>query len=107
MNLRDVEGTLPRLSDAEAADLATQIDPGWAIGERDGVPSISRSFKFPDFAAALAFVNAVGAIAESEDHHPEIALGWGHVEVELWTHVSGGITLSDLVVAAKIDRLPA
>lgn len=66
---------------------------------------LKRSFKFPDFKSALAFVNLVGGIAEEQGHHPDIVLGWGKVEITTWTHAVDGLTESDFILAAKIDRL--
>src|ERR1019366_7112064 len=64
-----------------------------------------RAFKFPDFKSALAFVNRVGGVAEEQGHHPDILLGWGKVEITLWTHAVDGLTESDFILAAKIDQL--
>jgi len=64
-----------------------------------------RSYKFPDFKSALAFVNRVGALAEEQGHHPDILLGWGKVEITTWTHAVDGLTESDFILAAKIDQL--
>ena len=61
--------------------------------------------KLHDFAAALAFVNAVGAAAEAANHHPDIDIRWNTVRLALTTHDSGGITLLDLALADVIDRL--
>jgi 4a-hydroxytetrahydrobiopterin dehydratase len=66
---------------------------------------LQREFRFPDFKQALEFVNRVGAIAEEEGHHPDILLAWGKVEVTMWTHTVDGLTESDFIMAAKIDRL--
>jgi 4a-hydroxytetrahydrobiopterin dehydratase len=58
-----------------------------------------------DFAAALAFVNAVGAAAEAANHHPDIAIRWNKVHLVLTTHSAGGLTVLDIALAAAIDRL--
>ena len=58
---------------------------------------IVRSFAFPDFAQALAFVNKVGAIAEEQGHHPDIFLTWGKADVTTWTHKINGLTESDFI----------
>jgi len=58
-----------------------------------------------DFAAALAFVNAVGAAAEAVDHHPDIDIRWNKVRLVLTTHSAGGLTVLDVALAAAIDRL--
>lgn len=65
-----------------------------------------KKFKFKNFAQALEFVNKVGAIAESENHHPNISLyGWNKVKITLWTHAISGLTTNDFTLAAKIDVL--
>ena len=92
------EGTPPLAADAARA-LLGQLD-GWQI--LDG-PRLARTWKLRDFATALSFVNRIGEIAEAEDHHPDITLGWGRVGVELWTHATGGLTENDFILAAKID----
>jgi 4a-hydroxytetrahydrobiopterin dehydratase len=64
-----------------------------------------RAFAFPDFKKALDFTNAVGAIAEEQQHHPDILLSWGKAEITIYTHKVNGLTESDFVLAAKIDRV--
>jgi 4a-hydroxytetrahydrobiopterin dehydratase len=73
--------------------------------ELEKLHDIQREFHFPDFKQALEFVNRVGEIAENEGHHPDILLAWGKVGITLWTHKIDGLTESDLIMAAKIDRL--
>ena len=68
---------------------------------------LSRTFKFRDFSTALAFVNQVGGLADEQGHHPDIFLTWGRVRIDIWTHKVDGLTESDFVLAAKIDRLSA
>lgn len=58
-----------------------------------------------DFAEAMRFVNAVADLAESRNHHPDIAIHWNRVELELWTHTEGGVTQADLDLARAIDEL--
>lgn len=77
--------------------------PEWQLSE--DAARISRAFKFRDFASALAFVNRVGELAESEQHHPDITFGWGYVTVVLYTHKIKGLHENDFIVAAKIDAL--
>ena len=64
-----------------------------------------KSFSFPDFAEALAFVNRVGTIAEKLGHHPDLYLTWGAVRVDTWTHSIDGLSENDFVLAVKIDEL--
>jgi 4a-hydroxytetrahydrobiopterin dehydratase len=71
---------------------------------RDGDVLVT-TVKLHDFAAALAFVNAVGAAAEAANHHPDIDIRWNTVRLALTTHDSGGITLLDLALAGVVDRL--
>lgn len=67
--------------------------------------SISKTFTFKNFVAALEFVNRIGEIAEAEGHHPDLYLSWGKVGVEIWTHKIADLTESDFILAAKIDSL--
>jgi 4a-hydroxytetrahydrobiopterin dehydratase len=76
-------------------------NPGW---ERRG-GALFRVFKFPDYGEALAFLVQVGVAAEKRDHHPEMLLGWGRVEVTWSTHDAGGITPLDIEMAERTDRL--
>ncbi len=66
---------------------------------------LTTTVKLHDFAAALRFVNAVGAAAEAANHHPDIDIRWNTVHLTLSTHDSGGLTLLDLALASAIDRL--
>jgi 4a-hydroxytetrahydrobiopterin dehydratase len=93
----------PPLSPADLPALVAQLDPAWQMVDGH---HLKRTFKLPDFALGLALVNAIGALAEAEDHHPDLLLGWGRVEVTLWTHSVGGLSRNDFILAAQIDRLP-
>lgn len=62
-----------------------------------------RKFTFKNFADALVFVNKVGALAESEGHHPDISFGWGYAEITSFTHAVGGLSENDFILAAKIN----
>jgi 4a-hydroxytetrahydrobiopterin dehydratase len=66
---------------------------------------LHREYRFEDFRQALAFVNKVGELAESEAHHPDILLAYGKVKITLWTHKIDGLHENDFILAAKIDRL--
>ena len=94
-------GGVPPLSSTETAELLKQIKE-WTI---DSNGHLLKSCKFPDFSEALAFVNAVGAIADQQGHHPDLSLSWGLVRVELGTHKINGLTESDFILAAKIDAV--
>jgi 4a-hydroxytetrahydrobiopterin dehydratase len=94
---------MPPLPDADASALLRELD-GWTI---EPGPRLAKKWKFPNFATALEFVNRIGVIADAEDHHPDVSLGWGRVGIELWTHAAGGLTENDFIVAAKIDEAHA
>lgn len=94
-------GGVPPLAGEALAELARQLDRWDVIEEHH----LSRTFKFGDFAEALAFVNRVGQIAEAQGHHPWIHFTWGKVIVEVWTHKIDGLTESDFILAAKIGEL--
>lgn len=91
----------PALASDEQARLLAVLGTGWTV---DGA-RLRKQYTFPDFAAALAFVNRVGGIAEDADHHPDITLGWGRAGIELWTHTVGGLSDLDFTVAARIERI--
>ncbi len=78
------------------------LHPGWTTVEGRW---LERSFRFDDFAAALAFVNQIGEVAEALQHHPDLELGWGRVRVSLTTHDTGGLTDLDYSVALGIDQI--
>lgn len=65
---------------------------------------LEREFKFKDFKQALNFANAVGLIAETEWHHPDMYVAWGKVKVSIWTHKIDGLVESDFIFAAKVDE---
>jgi 4a-hydroxytetrahydrobiopterin dehydratase len=87
-----------------AADVDTALAEQHSSWTREGDVLLT-SVKLRDFAAALEFVNAVGAAAEAANHHPDIDIRWNTVGLALTTHDSGGITELDLALAADIDRL--
>lgn len=71
--------------------------------ERDD--SLVQEFRFPDFKTALAFVNKVGELAETTNHHPDIYLGWGKVRVSLTTHDEAKVTDKDRQLAEAINEI--
>jgi 4a-hydroxytetrahydrobiopterin dehydratase len=77
--------------------------PGWQLAP-DG-SDLRKDFRFSDFATALAFVNALGWVAERQNHHPDLELGWGRCRVRFSTHDVGGISRNDFVCAAKTEAL--
>jgi 4a-hydroxytetrahydrobiopterin dehydratase len=96
-------GGLPRLEPAALDEGLAQL-PGWTL-EADAT-RLHRTFRFADFAGSMRFVDALAALAEAEGHHPDFSVHWDTVEVSLWTHDAGGLTLNDLVLAALIGARP-
>jgi 4a-hydroxytetrahydrobiopterin dehydratase len=95
------EGVKPLSGDA-LRSLAKRLGPSWKLVREH---HLDKSFTFPDFKSALAFVNRIGEVAEAEGHHPDLELGWGRVGVTIWTHKIDGLSESDFVLAARIDLL--
>jgi 4a-hydroxytetrahydrobiopterin dehydratase len=94
-------GGTPPLEGEALAGLSAQL-PEWQVVEGR---RIERSFAFPNFKSALAFVNRIGEVAEQQGHHPDLYFGWGYVKAALYTHKIKGLTESDFVMGAKIDGL--
>jgi 4a-hydroxytetrahydrobiopterin dehydratase len=94
-------GGVPPLQGEELEKMKAEV-PNWQVADGH---HLTRSFSFPDFKSALDFVNRVGAVAEQEGHHPDLYLAWGKVDVKTWTHKIDGLTESDFILAAKIERL--
>ena len=92
----------PSLPLAQAQALLAQLQ-GWELVEGR---LLRKQFKFPDFVANMRFVNRVAALAEAEDHHPDLHLSYSRLTIELATHAVKGLSENDFIVAAKIDRLP-
>ena len=76
--------------------------PLWRPSEDGRV--IYRRYAFRDFKAAFAFASTIASVAERQNHHPDLRLGWGYVEVDLQTHAIGGLHRNDFIVAAQIER---
>ena len=74
---------------------------GWSV--EDG--KLVKTYTFPDFVSAVAFVDRLTPVAEAQNHHPDLIVAWGRVTAQLWSHDSGGITARDLRLAAALDEL--
>ena len=94
----------PQVPAAEQDEPLGQVSD-WSIHTRDAVNQLERLFRFENFEQALAFTNKVGALAESEGHHPALLTEWGKVTVTWWTHKIKGLHRNDFIMAAKTDRL--
>lgn len=91
----------PAVAAGEAAELLRGLSAGWrAEGGR-----LRREYRLRGFGEPVALAVRIALLAEREDHHPELRLGYGHLEVELTTHSAGGLSRNDFILAAKIDQL--
>jgi 4a-hydroxytetrahydrobiopterin dehydratase len=93
------EGGVAPLKKGEIDSLFKELKPGWKVVDN----KLEKEYKFDDFLQALSFTNLIGKVAENENHHPDIELGWGRVKLILWTHAVNGLTENDFILAAKAD----
>lgn len=91
------------LDAAAIAPLLAQLE-GWEVVENH---HLQKNYRFDDFVTALAFVNRVGEVAESYQHHPDIYFTWGKAKLLIFSHNIDGLAEADFVLAAKCDRLLA
>ena len=96
-------GTAP-MARAEAESLLKQLQPEWRLSS-DG-KSLHREWKFKNFYHTMSFVNAAAHIANAEDHHPDLEVGYGYCRMKYSTHAVDGLSENDFICAAKIDALP-
>lgn len=94
----------PTLRGDELQELRAALSDAWTVS--DDQRHLQLGLRVSDFAAAFALATRIALLAESEGHDPDLRVGWGHLEVDLTTHAAGGLTRNDLIMAAKIDRLP-
>lgn len=95
------KGGVAPLKGKALAGFAGQLQ-GWRVVEEH---HLEKEYKFKNFREALDFTNRVGELAEAQGHHPDIYLAWGKVKLTIWTHKIDGLTESDFVMAAKVDKL--
>lgn len=94
-------GGVPPMRGDQLKNFSQQV-PDWKVVDEH---HLARTFLFPDFRQALDLVNRIGEVAEQEGHHPDLCLSWGKVDAQIYTHKINGLSESDFVLAAKIDRL--
>lgn len=97
------EGGVKPMSADEAGQLLARLHGDWSLSE-DGT-EIRRDFRFKGFYRTMGFVNAVAWIANQENHHPDLEVGWGHCLVKFSTHAINGLSENDFICAAKVDAL--
>ena len=95
-------GWVPKLVGEALTNLHIELGSQWKVIDEH---HLEKTFKFSNFRNALDFTNAVGELAEEQNHHPDIFLAWGKVKVTIWTHKIDGLTESDFVFAAKAEQV--
>lgn len=96
------KGGIPPLKGQTLQTLHEKLGNGWQVVSEH---HLEKEYKFNNFREALDFTNRVGALAETQGHHPDIYLAWGKVKLMIWTHKINGLTESDFVFAAKVDHV--
>ena len=97
------EGGLLPMTRPEAEKLLSRLHDDWSLN--DDATEIRRDFGFKGFNRTMGFVNAVAWIANNENHHPDMEVGWGHCLVRFSTHAIEGLSENDFICAAKVDAL--
>ncbi len=97
------EGGVPALAPAQAQALMQEIHREWTLAPDS--KSLRRALKFKDFYRTMSFVNALAHVANIEDHHPDLEIGYGYCRITYSTHAIGGLSQNDFICAAKIDLL--
>ena len=90
---------------AEELRVALEQLPDWVVEQVAGVNQLTRVYSFKNFVNAMAFTQAVGALAEEYGHHPALLTEWGKVKVSWWTHKIHGLHENDAIMAAKTEQL--
>lgn len=96
------KGGVPPLKGDELKALYAKLGNGWQVVDEH---HLEKTYKFKNFREALDFTVKVGELAEAQGHHPDVYLAWGKVKLNIWTHKIAGLTESDFIFAAKVDRL--
>jgi 4a-hydroxytetrahydrobiopterin dehydratase len=94
----------PLLTQEEIISLMSEVE-GWKIRVEDHIQKLTRVFKTKNYTQSLSFANAIGVVAEEENHHPLIVLEYSSVTVEWWSHKIKGLHQNDFIMAAKTSEL--
>jgi 4a-hydroxytetrahydrobiopterin dehydratase len=103
MRCQPCEGGVRPMDRADAEVMLARLHADWALNE--DATEIRRDFRFKGFHRTMGFVNAVAWVANNEDHHPDLEVGWGHCLVRFSTHAIKGLSENDFICAAKVDAL--
>ena len=95
------KGGVPPLKGQALTDLLAELGHEWQLIDEH---HLEKTFKFDDWAKAMAFANKVSDVAEEQNHHPDLYIGWGEVKVKIWSHKIDGLTESDFIFAAKAQQ---
>ena len=99
------DGSIPAFDKTEIHKYLKKVD-GWdVLNDSKNNFYLEKNFKFKNFDGGQKFVNKVGSIAETENHHPDISFGWGYCTIKIFTHAIKGLAESDFILAAKIDKI--
>ena len=101
-NCTAASGEESPLTQAQYRPFLGLLDPSWTVFENS---KLRRKIVLPDFKKPLALAAQIGTMAEEQWHHPSLKLGWGLLEVEIYTHDIGGLLESDFIFAAKVDHI--
>jgi 4a-hydroxytetrahydrobiopterin dehydratase len=99
------EGGVAPFTETQAKAMLAQVSSEWTLVERGH--ALRRAFAFRDFYRTMSFVNALAHVANLEDHHPDLEVGYNYCRIRVTTHAIGGLSDNDFILAAKIDRLAA
>ena len=95
-------GGMPPLEKKDIDKLLSKLQSKWLVNE---LGHLYKTYKFCDFVETMRFANEIAKIAEQEAHHPDLLISYGQCIVEIWTHKINGLTESDFILAAKIDKI--
>ena len=98
------EGGVAPLTRDAAQELLAKLQEGWTLAA--DTRSIRRELAFKDFYRTMSFVNAVAHVANIEDHHPDLEVGYNYCRITFTTHAIKGLSENDFICAAKIDSIP-
>jgi 4a-hydroxytetrahydrobiopterin dehydratase len=98
------EGGIAAMTPEQASRQMTHLSKDWRLAA--DAKSLTREFKFRDFYRTMSYVNALAHVANIEDHHPDLEVGYNYCRVRYSTHSINGLSENDFICAAKLDQLP-
>ncbi len=96
------QGGTPPFTRKETEKFLNELNSGWSLNNEG---HLYKEYKFSNFINSMNFANNIAEIAEKEAHHPDLKIGWGFCNIEIWTHKINGLTESDFILAAKIEAI--